>query len=255
VSSARDPDFLEDWDVQGYLDEYYGYAEVPPYSRSLLRFLIGNLQRIDRTFPSALDFGCGPALIHAAALAPWVRRLDMADLQPRNLEAIERWLRADPAAFDWSTYIAGAGGVLDQEGRSATQASREALMRRIIRTRAGDITRELPLGEPASFALVGSFFCLEWVVPTTEAWRVHAARLASMLEPGGWMFMGVLHDGEGLMIGARPYRAARVSEATVRDLLLEQGFRPDTIRLELGAPCLEEGQPPHRDLLVCAQKR
>lgn len=254
-SASTAPNFLEDWDVRGYLDEYYGYAEVPSPSRSLLRFLTGSLQRIDRIFPSALDFGCGPTLIHAAALAPWVRQLEMADFQPNNLEAIEHWLRAEPTAFDWSTYIAGAGGVLDIEGRGEVRASREALMRQQIRTRIGDITRELPLGEPASFPLVTSFFSLEWVVPTVEAWRGHVARLVAMLEPGGWLLMAVLHDGDGLLIGGRPYRCARVTEGAVRDLLLELDFDPDTIHTELGAPCIEEGQPPHRDLLVCARKR
>jgi len=255
MSLERASNFLEDWDVQGYLDEFYGYAEVPPYSRSVLRFLVAHLQRIDRTFASALEFGCGPALIHAAALVPWVGQLDMADLQPKNLEAIEQWLRGEPTAFDWSTYIAGAGGVLDLEGRGETRASREALMRRRIRTRAGDITRELPLGEPASFSLVASFFCLEWVAPTAPAWGVHVARLVSMLEPGGWLFMTALHAAEGLRMGGRPYRCAHVTEAGLRGLLLELGFRADTICIELGAPCLEDGQPPHRDMLVCAQKR
>jgi hypothetical protein len=128
-------------------------------------------------------------------------------------------------------------------------------MRQRIRTRAGDITRELPLGEPASFPLVASFFSLEWAAPTVPAWRVHVARLASMLEPGGWLILAHLHDADGLYIGGRWFRCARVTEGALRDLLRELDFAPDTISLELGAPCVEDGQAPHADLFACARKR
>jgi SAM-dependent methyltransferase len=250
---STEPDRLQwDWDVRGYLDEYYGYAEVPPHTHSLLAFLTAQLGRIGRTFERVLELGCGPVVIHAATFAPWARRIDMADLQRGNLDAIDAWVRGDRDAFDWSPYLAD---VVALDGLGGDVAARAALMRSRIHTRIGDITRELPLGEPARYDLVASFFSLEWVVPTREAWRTHVGRFTDMLEPGGWVLLGALYDTPGLQIAGTTYASARVDEQAMRELLLDLGFAAETVHVQLGAPCIEDGQVQHSDLFACAQKR
>src|SRR5215510_11031975 len=121
---------LRNWNARQYLDDYYGHRTVPEDEAALFRFVARGLREIGRHFESGLDLGCGPVLHHAAQVAPWVDRLDMADIYEPNLEEIRRWMRNDPDAFDWSVFLGGERGVLDAEdGQGGSLAEREAMMR------------------------------------------------------------------------------------------------------------------------------
>ena len=77
------------WDAEGYLAHYYSGLE--PTEKATLHFLVKTLRR-EPPFERALEFGAGPTLHHALALAARTRELHLADLLPANLCALQRWL-------------------------------------------------------------------------------------------------------------------------------------------------------------------
>jgi nicotinamide N-methyltransferase len=225
---------LRDWNARDYLDYYYSQSSVPDDEAVICRFIARGLADIGRQFPAGLELGCGPVLHHAAQAIPWVDRLDMADYQDSNLEEIRRWLRKDPGAFDWSVYLAAAGGVLDAEHRRlGSLAEREAQMRARIQLLSCDLRDDLPLGKPVQYPLVTSYYCAEWVTPTIEGWRDTMRRVTSLVASGGHLFLAGVHATEYCVLNGRRVPCARVTSEAVRGLLGDLGFDRSTVRVEL----------------------
>lgn len=237
TDTGADPEMghiLRGWNPRQYLDEYYGYRAVPEDEAVMFRFFARGLREIGRRFEAGLELGCGPVLLHAAQLVPWVDRLDMADVNEPNLEEIRRWLRNDPDAFDWSVFIGAERGVLDAEdGQGGTLAEREALMRSRIQLLPCDLREAMPLGKPAQYPLVTSYYCAEWVIPTIEGWRETMRNVTSVVASGGWLFLTGVHATEYAVIGGRTAHCARVTHDDVREVLGELGFIPSTIRIDV----------------------
>jgi hypothetical protein len=227
-------DMLRDWDARDYLRNYYGHAAVPADEAHMFRFIAGELRRIGRRFERALELGCGPVLHHAAQVIPWVERLDMADYQQSNLDEIQRWLRKDPQAFDWSVFIAGRSGVLDAEdGEGGTLAEREELMRSRIRLMRCDLRNHLPLGSPVAYPLVVSCYCAEWVDPTFEGWRLTMRKVTSLVAPGGWLLLVGVLETDCCVINGRRVPCARLTAGEIQRTAHELGLIASTLRLEV----------------------
>src|ERR1043166_1854363 len=192
-ADAEPGHILRDWDARQYLDYYYGHKSVPDDEAAMFRFFANALRGIG-TVEVGLELGCGPVLHHAAQVVPWARRLDMADVQEPNLEEIRRWLRRDPAAFDWSIFLDGPSGVLDAEDRKlGSLAEREALMRDRIQLIGCDLRDAQPLGKPVQYPLVASYYCAEWVIPTQDGWRETMTKVAGLVARGGWLLLAGVH--------------------------------------------------------------
>ena len=238
--SGTGPDALEpghilrDWNARDYLDYYYGHPNVPDDEAAMFRFVARGLAEIGRHFEAGLDLGCGPVLHHAAQVVPWVDRLDMADFQDSNLEEIRRWIRRDPGAFDWSIFLDGARGVLDAEDRRlGSLAEREARMRARIQLLTCDLREPMPLGRPAQYPLVTSYYCAEWVEPTTAGWHATMRRVASLVAGGGWLFLAGVHATEYCVINGRRVPCARITRDDLHAVLAELGFDAATVRVDV----------------------
>lgn len=222
---------LNFWDAREYLAYYYGHPSVPDDEAEMFRFFVGGLARIGRRFEAAIELGCGPVLHRAAQVVPWVDRLDMADVQDENLEELRRWLRRDPGAFDWSVYLDGDNGLLDIEGRRDTLADREAMMRARIRPVRCNLRVDSPLGAPAQYPLVTSYYSLEWVIPTMAGWRDTMRRATALVAPGGWLLLAGVHATDHCMVNGQRGVCAHVTEADLRAVLGELGFDPATLQI------------------------
>ncbi len=235
-------EMLRDWDARSYLQYYYGHPSVPNDEAVMFRFLADGLRDIGKHFDTALDLGCGPVLHHAAQVVPWVDRLDMADFQDSNLDEIRRWLRQDPDAFDWSIFFGGKGGVLDAEGgRGGTLAEREAMLRAKVNLQLCDLRETQPLGRAARYPLVVSYYCTEWVIPELAGWHETMRKVASLVSPGGWLFLAGVHDTQFCVINNRRVPCARITEAEIRKAYSELGFVESTVHMEV-TPGLAPGK-------------
>jgi phenylethanolamine N-methyltransferase len=216
----RQPDpYLSAWDPQGYLRQYYSTPYIPTDSQAVLQFLIDLLSRRAAPCRRAVDFGCGPALYSAIALAPYVQELHLADYLPANLREVQRWLNDEPGAHDWDVYFRGILELETGQKPTAEQvAARKAELRRKITVlREADIRQPHPLGLPQTYDLVVSCFCVEAVSPNRRDWETFLGHLSSLVPTGGTIAMAAVQRCNG-------YQAARVDESDFARVLSRLGF-------------------------------
>ena len=194
MSNARTVDPYQSlFDSRAYLRQYYSDPQLCSDDVELLQILNSWLRRQKPRFGRALDLGCGPTLHYSFTLAPFVDAIDLADYLPGNLAEIRLWLDEAEEAHDWDPRLQGVltcGG-----GDITTLAARKSLYRtRVSRLLPCDLRKEDPLGHPARYPLVTSFFCAECVATSRSEWKLMLSRMANLVEPGGSLFMTALHD-------------------------------------------------------------
>ena len=227
-------DAFSTWNASAYLATYY--SRVEPTERHTLRFLhdaIGELPATAR----ALDFGAGPTLHHAIALASRVGELHVADLLPENLNALRRWHRRASGAHDWSAFTQA---VLQLDGVPAPTIDdaqrREALVReRLTRILPGDARRRLPLGPgaPKNYDCVTSFFCADSATSNLGDWRRLVLNICGLLAPGGLLIMGALHRCNFWRLREKPLPSACIDEHHMHSVLDTAGFDRASRRIQV----------------------
>lgn len=229
------------WDVCAYLQQNYAANSVSPTSAHIASYLANTLQRANRRFPRAIDFGCGPSLFQANLLAPYVDELALADFVPDNLFAIQRWLDDAPCAHNWDAHLKLA---LDMEARrdahaGATESSlagasantsalaqRRALLRTRASLRLGDLHRPYPLNDDSQFDLVTSFFCAETAAVSHQQWRKLMMNLCELLAPGGTLIIAVMRNVHYYTVGQTQFPCACIDETELADFFTAAGFAP-----------------------------
>jgi hypothetical protein len=222
---AARSDAYGEWKADAYLTEYYSRVEFT--ERFTLRFLRESIRDLS---PAArvLDFGSGPTLHHAIALAACAAEVHVADLLPQNLHAIRRWLKNERDAHDWSAFTRE---VLRLEGVNspthADMARREQLVReRVRQVVPGDARRRHPLGEPAagSYDCVTSFFCADSATSDLGEWMRMMRNIAGLIAPGGLLVIGALRRCQSWRLDGEHLPSACVDERHVQFLLDSAGF-------------------------------
>jgi hypothetical protein len=241
------------WDADVYLSQFYSRLEAT--ERHTLSFL----HRLLATRPPAgraLDFGCGPTLHHAIALANHADEVHVADLMPDNLRSIRRWLRNAPGAFDWSplTHEVLRLEHAPDTGRSVYE--REQLTRRrLTRAMPGDARRRDPLGPDAraSYDVVTSFFCADSSTACLAEWQRYTRNIASLVAPSGCLVLGALRRCRAWRLGGASLPSPCIDERHLEFVLDAAGFAPSDRILEVADVPDQAGNGFSSILLACAR--
>lgn len=233
-SRAATADYAE-WRAEDYFRTYYSEVVLPD-EQIVLRYQLEVLRAAGRCFEQALEYGCGPTLHRAIAAAPHVRRLQMADWMPDNLEYVSRWVREGDANTDWNRFT---DFILRHEGE---EPSMQAIREREARTRAAISTLTVsdarwthPLGREATgrFDLLVSGFCLDAVSRRKDVWRRCMRNVLSTMAPGGLLILHALHRCQGYKVGDRLFPGANLSVDDMRQALLASDFDDATLDVQV----------------------
>jgi len=244
AGQAPPADPFDTWCPREYLADYY--SRVDEDEDHTLAFLAQQLRLRGRVAPRALAFGVGPTVHHLLALAPWAGSIDAADYLPGNLREVQRWLRGEPGAHDWSPF---AARVLACERAPRLDAAavhaREALVRRrVVRLLQGDASRHPALAgavpDPAGYDLVMSCYCAESATADAAVWRRYMRHILALLRPGGLLLMAAPRRCRGYSVGRRVFPAAGIDEHDIACLLDDLAF-DDPLRRVLVARPLAAG--------------
>ncbi len=208
--------FDADWVPAEYLEDYY--AVVEPDEVETIAFFADAIRDARPTAP-ILFFGTGPTLHHVFLSADRASEIHLADYLPRNLTAIESWLRRDDDAHDWRPFVRYT---LECEGLAApteTQvARREELTRakitRLLQADAGD--RE-PLAE--RYSTVVSAYCADSATADRATWETYMRNIAGLVEPGGVFITAALRRSRSYLVGGKRFPSAHVDEHDLRAVL------------------------------------
>lgn len=248
--------YAEEFDPGQYLRQYYSLPQLAADDAALFRRLCGWLAQTGRPFDTAMDVGCGPTIHNTFAIAPHARRIDLADYLPANLAEIRRWLDHDPDAHDWDPLFRG---VLECEGADpSTLEARKALYRgRVGSLHACDLREPRPLGRPAGYDLVTSFFCAECLAADRAEWEVMIDRIIDVVSPdgNGGLFLAAMRDCSSYRVLGRTFPSVPLVEGDFREALGRRGFAPDDTQvIAVPAPdWAEDGFD--RIILVSATRR
>lgn len=183
-----------------------------------------------KRYRQALEFGCGPVIIHALPLTRFVDDLHLADYLPDNLRQIQLWLDDDDDAFDWDPFIQD---VMVMEQQAIQLEERKAQLRaKVTNLRHGDIRRSVPLGNETRYDLVTSFFCVEAVANDLVQWQEYMANLASLVAPGGVLVLAAMRNCKAYQVLNHLFSSCPVDETNLAALLPKLGFDATTIKIK-----------------------
>lgn len=229
MADAADHDkYVEFFDPKEYLRQYYSLPQLAEDDADLFRILCAWLKQTGRTFATALDVGCGPTIHNTFAIAPYAERIELADYLPANLAENRKWLAGEADAHDWDPLFRG---VLTCEGTDVSQLEvRKALYRsRVAALHPCDLRMPDPLGTPARYDLVTSFFCAECVAGTVDEWRSIMGRVLELVRPGGAVFFAAIRNAERYRVLGRWFPSTPITEHDFYDLLPRHGFPASAI--------------------------
>jgi hypothetical protein len=215
---------------QDYLAEFYE-GDVSPANKALLRFYARAYE--DLGGRSLLEFGGGPtiySLITAARTAGWIH---FCDYNADSLGEVNKWLREDCSAFDWSSLIRCALSCENGSKELPSEEdvrSRQRLIRQRIRTLSRcDVFADDPLlgSFRGPYGAVAQTFCLDClndpILDKREWFRLNQ-KLANLVDKDGlFVSVSVLHGSYWIHQGIkRP--TPTLTQVDVTGMYAELGF-------------------------------
>jgi SAM-dependent methyltransferase len=215
------------WQAERYYSFYYQESIVQD-ELITLKYHIDFLRRYPASFEHALDYGCGPTLHNAIAVAPYAERLDMADWRADNLASIRDWvaLAEDRSCWNHFTkYVLACEGDADPNPSAIAQRERttRATIKALIRS---DARMHEPLGADRAehYDLLVSGYCLDCISGDRRVWREAMANVLSALRPGGALLLNALWRCSSYQVHDRWFPSANLEVDDLYSCLKANGF-------------------------------
>lgn len=234
-------DFKEDSSLitsfsEDYLRQYYHPTRsITDDEKATFNFIQKVSPKLNN-IKSCIEVGCGPTIHHAIMIAPFVETIDFSDYLEENLAHVQRWIKGEPDAWDWSTY---AKYCLEKEGHAVNPQSvksREDLTRKKAKSILPiNVLSSNPLGNlNLKYDLVATFYCTEEVALTNSRWREVMKAITTLVKPGGQLLISCLEDTDFYHIqtpdgASKDLPCARVTKNDLCEVLAELGYEDDMI--------------------------
>ncbi len=222
VGAYSSQEYVDSFDPALYLREYYSMEEIGNADTAIATEAGRWLGQMGREFTNGIDVGCGPVLEYPFVFAPYVKKYDLADYLPANLQNIELWLSEHVDAHDWNPLFRG---ILRTQGLDPDEcliSRSEKLRKAINQLRRIDLFEEHPLVQPQQYDLVTSFFCTECVGCNKSDWKKLKTRLIDLVAPGGSFFFGLMRGCTRYQILGKWFPAYPVQPEELQELLAER---------------------------------
>ena len=89
------------FDVDDYLETRY----KDETDKARIQFLLSCFHEVFQSLPfslTVLEYGSGPVIQYSISAAAHASEIVFSDIAESNREAVRKWLRRDPTAFNWS---------------------------------------------------------------------------------------------------------------------------------------------------------
>lgn len=217
-------DYDRTFDPADYLRQFYSAAEVPDDEVAMFRGIAETIGAGGRSFPRAVEVGCGQTLHHAFALAPLVGELHLAEYLPGNRAEARKWLDGGPAAHDWDVYFRGVLAAAGDATGSALDGRKRLLREKVTALLPCDLRAPDPLGPAVGYDLVASFYTAEAIGGTLAEWEAMTGRILDLVNPGGTVFIGAMRECRAYMVLDQSFPSTPVNESDFARVLRKHGF-------------------------------
>ncbi|XP_004604763.2 nicotinamide N-methyltransferase [Sorex araneus] len=220
--------YLSHFNPRDYLEKYYNFGSRQSAENQILRHLLKILHKIfclDGVKGNLLiDIGSGPTIYQLLSACESFKDIIASDYVDQNLLELEKWLKKEPGAFDWSpvvTYVCELEG-----GRVKVPEKEEKLRRAIKRVLKCDVTQSQPLGAvalPQADCLL-STLCLDAACPDLPTYRSALRNLGSLLKPGGVLVLVDALQSSYYMIGEQKFSSLCLGREAIEAAVTEAGY-------------------------------
>ncbi|XP_050777466.1 nicotinamide N-methyltransferase-like [Gopherus flavomarginatus] len=156
------------------------------------------------TGDTLIDIGSGPTIHQLLSACESFKEIIASDYTYRNHWELEKWLKNEPGAFDWTPVVKY---VCELEGNRGKEAEKEAKLRKIIKqVLKCDVHQSNPMNPivlPPADCLVSSL-CLECACKDLTTYRIALKNIGSPLKPGGHLVLSGVLGCSFYMVGPKP---------------------------------------------------
>ncbi|XP_021093283.1 indolethylamine N-methyltransferase isoform X2 [Heterocephalus glaber] len=240
-----------------YLDTYYRFEHGPSPETEMIKF---NLQCLHKTFgpgglrgETLIDVGSGPTIYQVLAACEAFSDITLSDFTDRNREELQKWLRKDVGAFDWTPVLKFA---CELEGNSRWQEKAEKLRATVKRVLKCDVNLGNPLVpvELPPADCVVTLLAMECACCNLAAYRAALCNLSSLLKPGGHLVTTVTLEISSYMVGKHQFSCLAMTKEEVEQAVQDAGF--DIKQLLHSAQAYSASVAPNKGIcFIVARKR
>lgn len=191
--------YTKHFDPGAYLTVKFSGAKVCSCSRDRVEFPLKCLHEsfadLKKSSLEVIDLGSGPAIYSAISAAPYASEIVLSDIVEGNRDAMNKWLKNDPSAHDWTPYfdfvVKTLEGKGDQEARLRETEVRQAV-KHVVYT---DLNTKPPVDPICmkQYDVVITLFCLESAWNTTATFKEGIKNcIPTLLKPGGTFMLAVM---------------------------------------------------------------
>ncbi|XP_020035708.1 nicotinamide N-methyltransferase [Castor canadensis] len=220
--------YLSHFHPRDYLQKYYNFGSRDSAENQILRHLLKTLFKIfylgDVKGDLLIDIGSGPTIYQLLSACESFKEIIATDYTDQNLQELEKWLKKEPGAFDWSSVVTY---VCDLEGNRVKGPEKEEKLRQVVKqVLKCDVTQSQPLGEvplPQADCLL-STLCLDAACPDLPTYRTALKNLSSLLKPGGFLVIIDVLKSSYYMVGEQRFSSLSLDQEEVEAAVKEAGY-------------------------------
>ncbi|XP_035677097.1 nicotinamide N-methyltransferase-like [Branchiostoma floridae] len=231
-------DYIRYFQPRGLLDTYYRDFPQQDDGKDYRHWLMNTHHQ---TFKSGkfkgrrlLDVGTGPNIMSVLSASKYFPDITCTDYVQNCRDELQMWLRDDPGAFDFGSYLQYLSTL---EGGSTTPEDIATRLRTAVKAVLPcDVTQPNPLA-PQSFEpfdVVVSCLCVDSACKTRVEYCACLGNMASLVKSGGGLILvGTLNGGTMYTVGKEIfYNVPDIDEDFLRDSLEKAGFENVEIELQ-----------------------
>ncbi|XP_058050355.1 nicotinamide N-methyltransferase-like [Ahaetulla prasina] len=220
--------YIQHFDPRDHLEKYY---KVSLEDDGLSQFLTFFLKGAHRAFTvdgikgdTLIDIGSGASIHQFLSACESFREIIATDYAEQNWDEVQRWLRKEPGAFDWTPIVKY---VCELEGDWKKWPEKEEKVRRALkRYLKCDVTQPNPLAPlvlpPADCLL--STLCFDGACRDIPTYRMAFRNISSLLKPGGHLLFNSSLEGHYYTVGQHRFSVLHLEKEVIEEAVRQAGF-------------------------------
>ncbi|KAM9299370.1 nicotinamide N-methyltransferase-like [Gastrophryne carolinensis] len=236
--------YIDQFNSKDYLQFYYSPEEGSLFDE----WTDFALQNFHETFTSGgvkgdtlIDFGSGPTIYQLLSSCEAFNKIIVSDFLEQNRQQLQKWLRKDPDAFDWSPITKA---VCKLEGNSDYKKKEEKLRKAVTKVLKCDALKKHPY-EPEEMPQVDcltSCLCLEVPSKDVESFIDILKKLKELIKPGGHIVIQSVINCSFYYVGQTCFYCLAITKEQLEKAFKDAGYeivklkvtpRIDKSRMEL----------------------
>uniref|UniRef100_A0A8C8RV51 Nicotinamide N-methyltransferase n=1 Tax=Pelusios castaneus TaxID=367368 RepID=A0A8C8RV51_9SAUR len=181
--------YQKDFDPVVYLETYYSLSSSHCQGNEILEWTLRSLFKIffsDGVKGDILiDIGSGPSIYQLLSASENFKEIIASDYTDRNRQELEKWLKNEPGAFDWTPVVKYVCEL--ERDREKWAEKEEKLRKKVKQVLKCDVTKSNildPVSLPQADCLL-STLCLEAACKDLNSYCAALTNISSLLKPGG----------------------------------------------------------------------